>query len=822
MPGTMARIRLPIRWSRGHSAAVLLLLAAATLLLGMALHPLAVDDAFITYRYARNLAAGNGFVYNVGRPVLSTTAPLYGLVLAAAALVWPNLPAVANALSALALGVGAALIFVLGTREKTPGVGALAALLFVLYPLLWLSLGLETAVFLALALGAIVAYRSRRLYRTAVLLALATLTRGDGLVLTALLAADYLLRWLAQRLQGQPSSDIPQRPGAERGCSCLPAGAPSWLEALGAAGIYAALLLPASLGLAWQFGSPLPATLGAKAAQAELGITGFYAHTTYLQGLCILLTARLAQSALYLLFVPAIVAGLIAMWWWAPWVRLVVAWGAAHVAGYTILGVTPYYWYYAPLAPAVACTAALGIVASTRWLVRSEWLRGRVGQIVAWGAGGLWLAGLLVALAGSDWAMVQALDGPVPPPEDPVSKVLPEAKVDVYREVGQWLADRTPASALVGVTEVGVMGYHANRPMVDFLGLLEPEVAGALGRGDLYWALLRYQPDYLALTAISPLYAYDLRADPWFQAAYAPVQTIADPRFWGSPVTVYERQVARTSLIEPTGRGLPEGVTRLDMDLGEIRLLGALAGEGAAQPGDVLALTLYWQALGMMPQDYTVFVHLLGEHGRVIAQRDAALVPGGLPTDQWSPGEIRADPYLLALPETAYAPDDAVWEVGLYDARTGQRLQTQGGSDNVRFGAVTIVPGSEPLHLDFGPAVLTGYDVDRLSLAPGEPLELRLYWDASTGVMSPVQVTAQLMGQSGSLAASASHLVEVPPPSGDVYPLTVGGSVPAGAYDLEVIVVDPVTGQALPLLGPDGQPRSDRVRLTKVRVYPRD
>jgi hypothetical protein len=34
-----------------------------------------VDDAFITFRYAENLAAGNGFVYNLGEKVLGTTTP---------------------------------------------------------------------------------------------------------------------------------------------------------------------------------------------------------------------------------------------------------------------------------------------------------------------------------------------------------------------------------------------------------------------------------------------------------------------------------------------------------------------------------------------------------------------------------------------------------------------------------------------------------------------------------------------------------------------------------------------------------------------------
>jgi len=777
------------------------LLAVIALLLGVALRPLAVDDAYITYRYAQNLASGQGFTYNIGQPVLSTTAPLYALVLAAGALLEPDLPAVANTLSALALWLGATLLFVLGRREGTPWVGALAALLYLLHPLLWLSLGLETSVFLALALGAIVAYRGGRLYLSAALLALATLTRGDGLILTAVLAADCIVRWLGPVVRSgsvHPSARRPLVPGLR--------------PALGALGVYGLVLLPLLAWLTWQFGSPLPAALGAKVAQSELGVTGFYAHTTYLQGLGILVRARLAQTPLYALFAPAIVVGLLVLWRRGRWLQLLVAWGTAHLVGYTILGVTPYYWYYAPLVPALACVSALGVVESARWLAHRTGARRPLVRRAAWGVGGLWAAALIVALLWSDGALVRALDGPVPPPDDPVSKVLPEAKVGPYEEAGRWLRDHTPADALVGVTEVGIMGYYAERPMIDFLGLLEPDVAQALARGDLYWALLRYQPDYLALTAISPLYAYDLRADPWFQAAYAPLEMVDDPRFWGSPVTIYERQVARTSWLEADTNELPPGAIPLDVDFGgQFRLLGATTAEKTARPGEVLALTLYWQALAPIEGDYSAFVHLLGEQERVIAQRDAPPGLGLRPTSQWAPGAIVVDPYLLALPEAAYAPDQAVWEVGLYDAGMGQRLPTSDGGDNVRFGSMSVLPPDGPLRLDFGLAVLTAYQLDRLALSRGESLEVVLHW---TGA-GPAQVAVQLADEQGNVRArTEGDLAQEP------YTLTLDAQAPLGAYDLEVVVVDPDTEQVLPLLGADGQPRDDRAHLTKVRLYP--
>jgi hypothetical protein len=792
-------------WCGGGRTTVLVagLLIVAALLLGIVLHPLAVDDAFITYRYAHNLAAGNGFVYNLERPVLSTTAPLYALLLAGGALLWPDLPSLANTLAAIALWAAALFVLFLGRREGTPWVGFLAAVFLVVSPLLWLSLGLETAVLLALAIAAILAYQCGRPYWAAVLLALATLTRGDGLILVAIVVADSVLRsflpWFNRKMRASGrSGGLPLQIGLrpER-----------WPRALGVVGAYLAVMLPLLVWLTWQFGSPLPATLGAKISQSELGVTGFYAHTTYLQGLEILARARLAQSPLYALLIPAIVAGFIAMWRRARWVRLIAAWGGAHLAGYTLLGVTPYYWYYVPVATAVLCLAALGIVESARW--GSKRLGNGVLMVAL-----IWAVVLLVAFLGSDLAMVRALDGPVPPPDDVVSKVLPEAKVEVYEQVGRWLHDNTPANALVGVTEVGVMGYYAQRPMVDFLGLLELDVAEALGRGDLYWGLLRYQPDYLALTGVSPLYAYDLRADPWFQAAYAPVQIFDDPRFWGSPVTVYARRVDRASLVEAAAGGMPDSATRLDVGFGgQVRLLGAIFGEATARPGDVLALTLYWEALRPVDSDYTVFVHLLGEHERVIAQRDATPGLGAKPTSQWQPGQIVADPYLLALPEATYTPDEALWEVGLYEAQTGRRLSRTGGGDNVRFGAISVLPSGEPLHLDFGPSVLTGYDLDRLALAAGDTLHLTLYWEGE----EPMQASVQLVGEAGNVAVQAN---------GDLdrmaYSLTLGGDTPLGAYSLQVQLSDPTSGRTLPLLGSDGQPRSDRAHLTKVRLYARE
>ncbi|MFP6641670.1 MAG: hypothetical protein VCC04_15605 [Myxococcota bacterium] len=73
----------------GFDDGVLALTLAVTLMLGLRFVDYAYDDAYITYRYARNLAMGHGFVYNLGQDFLGTTTPLLTLLLAGASALLP-------------------------------------------------------------------------------------------------------------------------------------------------------------------------------------------------------------------------------------------------------------------------------------------------------------------------------------------------------------------------------------------------------------------------------------------------------------------------------------------------------------------------------------------------------------------------------------------------------------------------------------------------------------------------------------------------------------------------------------------------------------
>jgi 4-amino-4-deoxy-L-arabinose transferase-like glycosyltransferase len=84
-------------------------------------------------------------------------------------------------------------------------------------------------------------------------------------------------------------------------------------------------------------------------------------------------------------------------------------------------------------------------------------------------------------------------------------------------------------------------------------------------------------------------------------------------------------------------------------------------------PGDVLHLTLYWQAQQEMEVSYTVFVHLLDGQNRIWGQRDSVPDKGQYPTTGWLKGEVVEDEYEIPV-DLAAPSGEYLVEVGLYDA----------------------------------------------------------------------------------------------------------------------------------------------------------
>jgi hypothetical protein len=277
-------------------------------------------------------------------------------------------------------------------------------------------------------------------------------------------------------------------------------------------GAYVLIVLP-FLGAAWiYFGSPLPATLGVKRSQARIP-----GSRSYLTGLGQQL-AGLAQRPLFWpllgLAPPGLVTGLRRR---GP-LLLPLAWGGLHILAYSLLGVTAYFWYYGPAALALITAAALGAETLAAWL--------RPGR-GAW-AGAVFVAILVsLVLAAQVLALARMANHPDP-------------RLPLYRAAGQWLAVNTAPDARVGALEVGIIGYYSGRPIVDFAGLIQPDVARVFEAGGSYDAAARqaiaaHKPEYLvSQEAAVPL----IGTDPELAARCVKVAEFPDPRY-PSPLTIY-------------------------------------------------------------------------------------------------------------------------------------------------------------------------------------------------------------------------------------------------------------------------------------------
>jgi len=419
------------------------LVAVAAILYGVFLNR-AYDDPFITYRYAENLRSGLGFVYNPGERVLSTTTPLYAMLLAALSYLWPDLPHLSNLISVLSLVSGAYFLYRLGKSWDEPEAGFVGALMFPLSALMISTLGAETCFYVTLILGALSFYAEEKHRLAMFLAALVTLTRSDGVLVAGILGLGYLLRYRR----------IPWTPVLVFVLTVVPWYVFSW----------------------FYFGSPFPVTLAAKQQQGQMAISQRFAP-----GLLALLKSRVNDWRLWLS------AGVLVLGWGYALIRArqwlhVLGWAIVYFLGYTLLGVSRYFWYYAPFVPVAVVGVGLGVAVLHRcWsIVASAYVRRALSVGV-----------LLMVLIPQSWNVFRLAQ-------------WHDTRVVIYRDVGIWLEKNTPPDARVGTLEVGIIGYYAKRPIVGFAGLIQPDVAQQMATHSTYadtalWAMDHYRPDYLVI-----------------------------------------------------------------------------------------------------------------------------------------------------------------------------------------------------------------------------------------------------------------------------------------------------------------------------------
>jgi arabinofuranosyltransferase len=441
--------------------------------------PRTIDDAYITFRYARNLLEGNGPVFNPGQPVLGTTTPLYMGILAAVSLPLGGgaapFPEIALLINALADALTCLLLIRIGSTLRSPAAGWASALLWAVSPMsvTFAVGGLETSVYILLLISVLYFRLQEKLNAMSVLAGLAFLTRPDALILVVLVWAELAFSFL-------------RRNGFRAGLwKILRVSLPFLLILIGwsaFAFLYYGTLLPHSL-LAKSVAYRLDAGAGMIRLIQQYG-TPFFEQLTF--G-----TRILAVTAPLYLFLSIVgirsaermrpgagaAAGLA-----YPWLYFVI---------FSAANPLIFRWYLLPPLPFMFLSIFLGLE-NLIGLSRSPQAGSfRIRKILF----GALAAGALV-LSLREWKLTPDHGPAGPAPE--MAFIRLEL---LYRQVAEDLQARMRPGYTVASGDVGVLGYFLDAPILDTVGLNSPEAVRFYPLPKSMYAILYAIPPDLILSA---------------------------------------------------------------------------------------------------------------------------------------------------------------------------------------------------------------------------------------------------------------------------------------------------------------------------------
>lgn len=457
----------------------------------------APDDMFISYRYAWNLAHGEGLVFNSGERIFGLTNPGHSLVLALLhAVIRIPVHILGGAIYAVGLWLVAVLVWVEARRRGLALEAAVGGTLLLGSSYVWTAAGSASASVLAL-LGGSALLVARRPSSSGALAGLAVWHRPDAVLGVIALGA---LTWLKRR---RP----PWRWGFVTGGVILLGVVTAWL---------------------W-FGSILPNTLEAKRIMAEARGSPFSGSQGYWRRAAPLLQRHLGSGCLLL-----VALGLAGQWplfsRGGPVVRTLVLYGAGVAVAYPLLGVPFFVWYSVPVAVALFLGVAALVVGVGRGITEAA-ISNRTGPWSVLGrAVGITVAVLLLAPPVVSLASASARQ---------FRKFGGSLRHELYRAAGLWIRDHSLPDERIAYGEIGLLAYWSRRPVDDLMGLVTPEFLPYVAVQDYAGAFLLRPPDLYLQHPASP--HPGILSQPWFRKAYHPVATLEDSRDRGTAVVYRKR-----------------------------------------------------------------------------------------------------------------------------------------------------------------------------------------------------------------------------------------------------------------------------------------
>lgn len=702
-----------------------------------------LDRSYITYRYADNLASGNGLFYNPGGlPFLSyAVSPLYAALLASAHALIPDYPLLSNMAGIVCIAAGGWMLALLLRAEGE--ISSLAAAGFYsVFPLLWGALGLETPLWMALLLAGLWLHLRGWSEGAAILLGIAALIRPEGLAMAAVVIADGLA---AQRMWRPLSFGLLG----------------------GIIGVGGLVILSTYPGGGWLPGFPpgsvaalLPDTAGSNVLAGLVAVTVGLVALSWLWipacATCLIGASRLRSNR------PAI---------------LLTGWALLHLIVLLVLQVGVYGWSFAPLAAALAALFGLGIsLCITR--IPSTNMR--------WAAAGA--AGLVALAAGahSAYRMISAL------PEESLqwAKLSAPLADPLYEQAAGWLRQKALPDAVVAAVRPGLLGYQTKTQILNYYGLFQPEVADALARGDGQWWLANYRPDYVVLTddERTALAGFDPANDEWFAAAYTEVA-----RFQPADPTVAFETIAIWQRVAPA-RPMTKALINLVDYPGGLTLNGIASDFPltALDTGGAGLIRLEWLLDSAIETPQVVTIRMQG-------QGEGAVAGLGTRTIDFSRWPRRRLITTFHFVQIANGLPPGIYEIsiGIGSTPANQTWQLVGRAKVALVGSGDL-GGISGSRTDFGAVALIGY---RLGHKP-EGLEILLLWEAVRPAPVDYRVAIQLRDDNGTVVFST----ERDPLDGN-YPTSFwsSGEQVTDTHLLDIAAIPPGDfGVYIGLVNPDG------------------
>jgi 4-amino-4-deoxy-L-arabinose transferase-like glycosyltransferase len=267
----------------------------------------------------------------------------------------------------------------------------------------------------------------------------------------------------------------------------------------------------------------------------------------------------------------------------------------------------------------------------------------------------------------------------------------------------------------------------------------------------------------------------------------------------------------------------------------KMKLLGYEVFSPRARPGEAIDLTLYWQSLAAMDEDYSIGIHLLDSNHRVIGARDSYPGHGLLPTRLWRAGQMIRDTYWVPIAADAPAPSLVQIQVALYtraDKRDLPVRDSQGQTITPIIGRFKIASprrveprAQNATQYMFGKQIaLVGFNLAKAAES-AQGLNLTLYWKRIAPMTTDYIVFVHLLDSNGKIVAQKDQQ----PANGDnptslwdegevvidSYALT---APTRGMYQIEAGLYRADTGERLPVFDAKGNALGDHVDLGAVEV----